>query len=61
LGRKIKAQMKSADRFQARYVAILGDDELRLGEISVKTMATGEQEMMPLAEFVQRIKERSGK
>lgn len=42
-GRKMKAQMKSADRLQARYTAILGDDELERGEIAVKSMETREQ------------------
>lgn len=55
LGRKIKAQMKSADRLNARFVAILGDDELARGEITVKTMATGEQLTVPLEQFVQTI------
>ncbi|MED4608397.1 MULTISPECIES: histidine--tRNA ligase [Paenibacillus] len=49
--RKIKAQMKSADRHRATYVAILGEDELAKGEITVKAMATGEQETLPLAGF----------
>ncbi|WP_248927356.1 histidine--tRNA ligase [Paenibacillus hamazuiensis] len=61
LGRKIKAQMKSADRFHARYVAILGDDELQRGEITVKEMATGEQMTVPLSEFVQRMKDAANK
>lgn len=52
LGRKIKAQMKSADRYNAKAVAILGDDELARGEITVKTMATGEQQTLSLEQFV---------
>jgi len=50
-GRKIKAQMKSADRTEARFVAILGDDELARGEITVKTMATGDQQTVLLTEL----------
>ncbi|MFD1887584.1 histidine--tRNA ligase [Paenibacillus wenxiniae] len=56
LGRKIKAQMKSADRFQARYTAILGDDELSRGEISLKAMATGEQQNVKLAQLADHLK-----
>ncbi|OXM86810.1 histidine--tRNA ligase [Paenibacillus rigui] len=52
LGRKMKAQMKSADRYHASFVAILGDDELARGEITVKTMATGEQQTLSLEQFV---------
>lgn len=51
LGRKMKAQMKSADRLQARYTAILGDDELARGEIAVKSMETGEQRTVKLEEL----------
>lgn len=58
LSRKIKAKMKSADRYQAAYVAILGDDELDRGEITVKTMASGEQEKLPLASLVQTLQSR---
>jgi histidyl-tRNA synthetase len=57
-GRKMKAQMKSADRFRSSFVAILGDDELARGEITVKAMATGEQETLPLASVVELLKER---
>ena len=50
-GRKMKAQLKSADRIGARYAAILGDDELGRGEIVLKELATGEQKSVPLAEL----------
>ncbi|WP_219837929.1 histidine--tRNA ligase [Paenibacillus sp. R14(2021)] len=47
-GRKMKAQMKSADRLQVKFTAILGDDELLRGEIALKNMATGEQRFVAL-------------
>jgi histidyl-tRNA synthetase len=53
LGRKMKAQMKSADRFHAKYVAILGEDELHRGEISLKHMDSGEQTIVALENFVE--------
>ncbi|MEH7332755.1 histidine--tRNA ligase [Neobacillus drentensis] len=53
LDRKIKAQFKSADRLKAKYVAILGDDELKNNKINVKNMATGEQEEIALESFIQ--------
>jgi histidyl-tRNA synthetase len=56
LGRKMKAQMKSADRFQASYVAILGEDELSRGEITLKNMATGDQVSVALASFPSHFK-----
>lgn len=56
LGRKMKAQMKSADRLQARFTAILGDDELSRGEIALKEMATGEQRFVALASLASELK-----
>ncbi|GIP31427.1 histidine--tRNA ligase [Paenibacillus sp. J2TS4] len=54
--RKMKAQMKAADRCQARYVAILGEDELDQEVIALKEMATGEQQSVPLNELADRLK-----
>ncbi|MNB86663.1 Histidine--tRNA ligase [compost metagenome] len=48
LGRKMKAQLKSADRMSARFTAILGEEELQRGEIALKYMATGEQRTVKL-------------
>lgn len=58
LGRRMKGQMKAADRYRAKYTAILGDDELAGGTIMVKDMATGEQDPVPLETFVQHLAER---
>jgi histidyl-tRNA synthetase len=55
-GRKMKAQLKSADRFAARYVAIIGDDELAQGVATVKMMATGEQTAVPLSGLAEYLK-----
>lgn len=44
VGRKMKAQLKAADRYQARYVLILGEDEIAKKVIVVKNMGTGEQQ-----------------
>ncbi|GAB2672577.1 histidine--tRNA ligase [Paenibacillus thermoaerophilus] len=52
LGRKMKAQLKAADRLAARYAAILGDDELARGEITLKNMATGEQSLVALDRLI---------
>jgi histidyl-tRNA synthetase len=60
LDRKMKAQMKAADRVQAKFVAILGDDELSQGQINVKNLATGEQEIIDIEQLVTYIKDRVG-
>lgn len=54
--RKLKAQLKAADRLHATYVAILGEDELQKGVINVKHMATGEQQEVPLQTFISHMK-----
>lgn len=41
--RKMKAQFKSADRFKARFAAILGEEELSRGEVALKDLVSGEQ------------------
>jgi histidyl-tRNA synthetase len=60
-GRKLKAQLKSADRLSAAYAAILGDDELSRGEIVLKELATGEQETVALDELVGLLLQRKKK
>ena len=43
LGRKIKAQFKSADTFKAKTVITLGESEVESGQINVKNNATREE------------------
>jgi len=57
LGRKAKAQFKAADRIGARFAAVLGDDELDRGEISLKLLATGEQRTVPIGGLVEAIRD----
>lgn len=42
MDRSLKAQMKYADKTNARFVVVIGDNEVESGEISVKDMAGGE-------------------
>jgi histidyl-tRNA synthetase len=55
LGRSLKAQMKQANRLNARAVIILGEDELRQGVATVRDMATSQQESVPLDQVVERL------
>jgi len=52
----MKGQLKTADRQNANYVLILGEDELAKNSVMIKTMDTGEQELVPMDEVVERIK-----
>ncbi|MBA2869762.1 histidyl-tRNA synthetase [Anoxybacillus calidus] len=56
--RKVKAQFKAADRLQAKYVAIIGDEELEKNVINVKDMATGEQVEVSLDSFTEYLREK---
>jgi histidyl-tRNA synthetase len=49
-GRSLKSQMKQAGRLNARYVLILGEEELKNTALVVREMATGEQTTLSLPE-----------
>ena len=55
LGRSLKAQMRFADKLGARFVLILGEDELRNGSVTVRDMARSEQWREPLATVAERL------
>ncbi|MEJ7218362.1 histidine--tRNA ligase [Staphylococcus gallinarum] len=56
LSRKIKGQMKQADRLNANYTIVVGDQELENDKINVKNMQTGESEEITLSEIVNYFK-----
>lgn len=56
-GRSVKAQLKYASKINARYALIIGQDELRDGNITVKTMSTGESATIARGDIVKFIKE----
>ncbi|MCG1680822.1 histidine--tRNA ligase [Staphylococcus epidermidis] len=58
LNRKIKGQMKQADRFNAKYTVVIGDQELENNEIGVKNMISGETENVQLDELINYLKNR---
>lgn len=47
-GRSLKSQMKQANRCNARYALIMGEDELGKGEAALRDMATKDQISVPL-------------
>lgn len=57
-GKKMKAQFKAADRLQAKFVLVLGEDELANNQIAVKNMDSGEQDTIELEQlngYLQRL------
>ena len=47
-GRSLKSQMRRADKSGARYVLILGEDELNRGEIQMRDLRLKTQQVIPL-------------
>ena len=59
VGRSLKAQMKYADKLNARYTTVLGDDDIAAGVAKVKNMETGETTELKLDEFADTFMELS--
>ena len=55
--RGVKAQMKRADRVQARVTLIVGGDELARGEVTLRDMTTSQQRGVPRAGVVDAVRE----
>ena len=55
-GKSLKAAMRKANDLQARFVVILGDDEIKDGVISLKDMKDSSQDKIALADLVARLK-----
>ncbi|MCS1350249.1 histidine--tRNA ligase [Mechercharimyces sp. CAU 1602] len=58
LNRKLKGQMKAADRAGARYVVIIGDEEIKNQRVRIKELASGEQSEVGLEELTHILKEK---
>ena len=58
-GRSFKSRMKQADKLGARFVAILGEDEIARGFWTIRDMAQSEQEDIPQERVLERLKEKT--
>ena len=54
-GRSMKAQMKQANKANARFVAILGEDEVREGAVTLRDMQASEQEKVTREEIINKL------
>ncbi len=52
MGRGIKAQFKYADKIAAKYVAVIGSNELENGVAKLKNMADGSEENVSFSELL---------
>jgi histidyl-tRNA synthetase len=57
----LKSQMKKADQSGARFAIILGEREVELSQVTVKILATGEQETWMQQDLVSQLIERFSK
>jgi histidyl-tRNA synthetase len=51
LNRSVKAQMREANKMNARFVLFVGGDEFKKGELILKNLSTGEQESIIMSEI----------
>lgn len=54
--RSLKAQMKYANKIRAKYVTVIGDDEIKSNIIKVKNMSTGEEEVCNIDNLIGYLK-----
>ncbi len=59
--RGLRGQMRQANALNIPYALILGDDEIRSGEVVVRDMESSVQESRPLAEFIQEVTKSHGR
>lgn len=55
-GRSLKSQMKGADRENARFAVIIGDEELAEGVVSLRNLATSEQTKIPTDKLAEAVR-----
>ena len=53
--RSLRAQVRGADRRKARFVLILGEEELAQGTATLKDLTAGAQEVLPRPEALRRV------
>ena len=58
--RSLKSQMRSADKLKARFVLIIGDDEIKKGEAVLRDMQTKEQVNVSFNRLTEVVREKIG-
>ena len=53
--KKFKQKLSYADKLGIPYVLLLGEDEITAGKVSLKDLATGQQELLTVEEAAGRI------
>lgn len=58
MGRSLKAQMKYANKINASYVVVIGEDEIKNNRIKVKNMKNGSEDEISIDELFDYLKQR---
>jgi histidyl-tRNA synthetase len=56
--RSLKSQLRTADKLKAHFVIMIGEDELKTGELTVKNMQEGTQEQIKREEIILHLKKK---
>jgi histidyl-tRNA synthetase len=58
-GKDLGKAFKYADARRARFVAVLGQDEIARGEVKIKELSTGQQQTLPRASVASAVAPRT--
>ncbi|MEY2691059.1 MAG: hypothetical protein RLZ80_326 [Actinomycetota bacterium] len=53
--RALKGAMKAADKSGAKYVVVLGENELSSGQVELKTMSTGQTKSVRISDLINNV------
>ncbi|MBQ3181707.1 MAG: histidine--tRNA ligase [Clostridia bacterium] len=56
LARSVKAQMKYANKLQAKFSAVIGDDDISANCVNIKNMTTGESQEVKFSDMADYLK-----
>lgn len=56
--KKLKAKFKYADKLNIPYVIVIGEDEIKGNNVTLKNMMTGEQKLDTLENIIKEINNR---
>ena len=57
-GRGLRAQMRTANKLNARYVVMIGEDEISNGAATVRDMESGNQQSVPFPQLSEMLRDR---
>ncbi len=59
-GSSLKSQMRNADKQGAKFMIIMGEDEIARGEVAIRDMETKQQENKKFSEIIEHLKNNLG-